>query len=131
MNPLTGKTALVTGGSRGTGRSVALRLAIDGALVAIHYGTDRTAAEATVREINDNGGRAFTVQADGMFERLDVVLGGKGLDILVNSDRAFTVVTRRALPMLNRDGRIINIGPASAALDAMAAELGIAIATWP
>ncbi len=44
MSTLAGKTALVTGASRGIGRSIALRLAEEGALVAVHYGRNRAAA---------------------------------------------------------------------------------------
>lgn len=60
---LTGKTALVTGGSRGIGRAVALKLAAEGALVAVHYGANEAAALETVARIGDAGGRAFPVQA--------------------------------------------------------------------
>ncbi|APU42111.1 SDR family oxidoreductase [Streptomyces sp. NPDC056254] len=64
MGVLEGKTALVTGGSRGIGRAVAQRLARDGALVAVHYGRNAAAAEETVAAIGAAGGRAFAIGAE-------------------------------------------------------------------
>lgn len=61
--PLTGLGALVTGGSRGTGRAVATRLAADGAAVALTYNRQR-AAEDLVAGIADQGGSAYAVQLD-------------------------------------------------------------------
>jgi 3-oxoacyl-[acyl-carrier protein] reductase len=60
MTALNGKIALVTGSSRGIGRAVAMRLAKEGALVAVHYGKNRDTAEEVVREITQGGGRRFS-----------------------------------------------------------------------
>jgi 3-oxoacyl-[acyl-carrier protein] reductase len=64
MANLSGKTALVTGASRGIGRASALALAQGGAQVLVHYGKGKAEAEAVVAEIRNGGGRADAVAAD-------------------------------------------------------------------
>ena len=64
MTTLSGKTALVTGASRGIGRAVALALAKAGAQVVVHYGSDAKEAAAVVAEVNKLGGRAHAVAGD-------------------------------------------------------------------
>ena len=59
-----GKTALVTGGSRGIGRAVCLDLAQSGAKVAVNFTLNASAAEKTVEMIRNQGGEAFAVRAD-------------------------------------------------------------------
>jgi NAD(P)-dependent dehydrogenase (short-subunit alcohol dehydrogenase family) len=59
-----GKTALVTGSSRGIGRGIALKLAEKGARIAVHYYRNRDAAQATLESIRDLGSNGFIVQAD-------------------------------------------------------------------
>lgn len=97
MKRLEGRIAVVTGASRGIGRGIALRLAAEGALVAVHYGTRRDAAEETISAIEAVGGSAFAVGAeldslggiDQLLQSLDEELirrtGSIQFDILVNN----------------------------------------------
>ena len=88
---LEGKVALVTGASRGIGRAIALRLAQEGAAVAINYAGNTAAAEEVKSMIEAQGGKAIIVQADvsdgqavdAMIKTVVDELGG--LDILVNN----------------------------------------------
>jgi 3-oxoacyl-[acyl-carrier protein] reductase len=90
MSDLSGKTALVTGASRGIGRAAALALAKAGACVLVHYGRGAKDADAVVAEIRKAGGRAEAVAADlaapdGAHKLADQArrIVGDRLDILV------------------------------------------------
>jgi 3-oxoacyl-[acyl-carrier protein] reductase len=90
MTNLSGKTALVTGASRGIGRASALALAKLGAQVLIHYGRAKDEAEAVAKDIRDAGGRAEIVAADlaapdgahALARQVRAIVGDR-LDILV------------------------------------------------
>uniref|UniRef100_E1T9R2 Short-chain dehydrogenase/reductase SDR n=1 Tax=Burkholderia sp. (strain CCGE1003) TaxID=640512 RepID=E1T9R2_BURSG len=140
MNPLTGKVAFVTGGSRGIGAAIARGLAMHGADVAITYSNSPDKAEAVAQEMRRMGRRALTIAADAndpaqVTAAVDntVALMG-GLDILVNNagnfltgsidtltledyDRTMSVnfravfaATMQASKHLRDGGRIISIG---------------------
>jgi 3-oxoacyl-[acyl-carrier protein] reductase len=91
MADLTARVALVTGGSRGIGRAIAVALARAGPGVAVNYRAHAAEAEEVVAEISRAGGRAFAVQADvsrgdevrAMAARVESELGP--VDILVNN----------------------------------------------
>jgi NAD(P)-dependent dehydrogenase (short-subunit alcohol dehydrogenase family) len=88
---LDGRTALVTGASKGVGKGIALELARLGCRVFVNYNSDAAGAEATVREIEAGGGSALAVKAnvgdsaqvDAMFARVEAE--GGALDIMVNN----------------------------------------------
>src|SRR5947209_2703334 len=64
MGRLTGKVAFVTGGSRGIGRAISLRLAGEGADIAVNYRSNESAAKDTVRDLQDLGVHAVAVPGD-------------------------------------------------------------------
>jgi 3-oxoacyl-[acyl-carrier protein] reductase len=137
---LTGKVALVTGGSRGIGAAIARSLAEDGADVAISYVSNADKAGALVRQLQDKGVRAVAFQADQAksdevanlvrrtaehFGHLDILVNNAGVFItgpigeVTEADvaRQFAVnvggvntAVREAAKLMQDGGRIISIG---------------------
>ena len=140
MNDLSGRVALVTGGSRGIGAAIAVRLAREGADVALTYREGRDSAEKVVHEIEGLGRRGLALQADSAdpaavraavdrtvaeLGRLDVLVNNAGvwssgpfeqvgldeLDrVIAIHVRAAFVAAQAASPHLGEGGRIISIG---------------------
>ncbi|MEU5752658.1 SDR family oxidoreductase [Streptomyces sp. NPDC047829] len=97
--PSGSRVAVVTGGSRGIGRAVSLRLAQDGLAVVVNYARDAGSADETVTAITGAGGRAIAVRADvaeekevaALFDRAEDEYGG--VDVVVNSAGRMTLST--------------------------------------
>ncbi len=91
MDNLKGKIALITGGSRGIGKSISKRLASQGATVVINYTQNETAAENTKKEIEESGGQAFASKFDvsdfdKVHQEIDKIIEKfGGLHILINN----------------------------------------------
>jgi 3-oxoacyl-[acyl-carrier protein] reductase len=128
-----GKTAIVTGSSRGIGRAVAIRLARDGFAVVVNYAGNAARAEEVVAEIKAAGGQAIAVQADvanvadverlfkealDTYDRVDVVVNSAGImplqpitegDLAV-FDRVIATNLRGAFVVLQQAARHVSAG---------------------
>jgi NAD(P)-dependent dehydrogenase (short-subunit alcohol dehydrogenase family) len=143
MFDLTGKKALVTGGSRGIGQGIALCLAKQGADVAINYHSRAQEAEVVVASVKALGCNSFAVQADvsdiesikKMFEevknqwgKLDIMVNNAGIlqfkpfeqitpqdwDQMINTNlRGQYFCAQQAVSLMGQGGRIINIASIS------------------
>src|SRR5438067_259263 len=137
---LTGKVALVTGGSRGIGAAIARRLAEEGAAVAFTYASSSAKAVEVAHAIEEAGGRALAIQADSSdfdavkravaetaqtFGRLDILVNNAGIAVLGTIDtfsledfdrmmavnvKGLFVATQEAIRYMGEGGRIIMIG---------------------
>ena len=131
IKTLSGKVAIVTGGSRGIGAAIALRLAESGADIAITYASRADSAEAVAQQIRAAGQRALAIKADSadaaaVRSAVDQAAAAFGrLDILVNNAGIFTGGTVEQVTLEDFD-RIIaaNLRGAFVASQAAAAHMG-------
>ena len=139
MKPLKGKVALVTGGSRGIGRAISLKLADEGADIIINYFRKRSTAESTTQEVQAKGVKVHTIKAnvgepddiDRMFNEIEQEFGK--LDILISNAasgvartavdldtkgwdwtmdinaRAFLLCAQRAAKLMPNGGKMVSI----------------------
>jgi NAD(P)-dependent dehydrogenase (short-subunit alcohol dehydrogenase family) len=149
MPNLAGKTALVTGASRGIGRASALALARAGAQVLCHYGRSASEAEAVVSEIRNAGGRAETVAADLaaadgphhlarqarriIGDRLDVLVANAGISVaatieettVADFDSLFAVNVRAPYFLVQQLLPILGSGSSVVLLSSLAAHASV------
>jgi enoyl-[acyl-carrier protein] reductase III len=107
MTTLKGKQALVTGGSRGIGRGIALELAAAGARVAVHYYQNEAAAKDTLDRVRKHGGDGVLVQAD--VSRPDEVRRMAWDHALDSQAKAFLVGAREAAALMGAGGRVVAV----------------------
>lgn len=142
---LNGKTALVTGASRGIGRATALALAAAGARVLVHFGSDEQAANSVVETIRASGGSAETVAADlstangphelarqvraRVGERLDILVANAGISkaspiaetTVEDFDRLFAVNVRAPYFLVQQLLPVLGEGSSVVLLSSLAA----------
>jgi 3-oxoacyl-[acyl-carrier protein] reductase len=145
MSNLSGKTALVTGASRGIGRATALALAAAGAHVLVHFSKGASEAEAVVAQIRTAGGKAEAIAADLaapdgahalaqrvraiVGERLDILVANAGVaksapleDIKIEDfDRLFAVNVRAPYFLVQQLLPILGVGSSVILLSSLAA----------